>query len=139
FVRTYERLNIPRFLIGRWNLRVDMVYRGLLWVGALQVDPGWRGYLPCPLYNMSDKPVELRYQQPVFTIDFVRTTPYKKGTSKEYKMKFVPNPPIATFDEHMLHSGPYDQLARVAGMAEDVENLRRYVNNFIMFVVAIMG
>src|SRR5688500_14450208 len=31
-VRTLEHLNIPRFLIARWNLRVDRVYQGLLWV-----------------------------------------------------------------------------------------------------------
>ena len=47
-VCTRETLNLPRFLIARWNLTVEMVYRGLLWVGALQVDPGWVGYLPCP-------------------------------------------------------------------------------------------
>src|SRR6266702_3666709 len=35
-VKTFEEINLPRFLIGRWNLRVDMVYEGLLWVGALQ-------------------------------------------------------------------------------------------------------
>ena len=33
-VKTYEFLRIPRFLIARWNLRVRMVYEGLLWVGG---------------------------------------------------------------------------------------------------------
>jgi len=51
-----------------------MVYKGLVWVGSLQVDPGYRGYLFCPLYNLSDKEQELTYKEPLLTIDFVRTT-----------------------------------------------------------------
>lgn len=35
-ISTNERLNIPRFLIGRWNLRVKFVYEGLLWSEALK-------------------------------------------------------------------------------------------------------
>ena len=137
-VQTYERLNIPRFLIGRWNLRVDMVYRGLLWVGALQVDPGWRGYLPCPLYNMSDKEVELQFKEPVFTIDFVRTTRFT-GKSKPYQMKFAPNPPISKFDTHRLRSGPYDVLAKVDTMARDVADLKKHLDTFITFITAALA
>jgi deoxycytidine triphosphate deaminase len=74
-VSTYEWLNIPGYLIGRWNLKVKMVYRGLVWVGSLQVDPGYQGFLFCPLYNLSDQPQVLVYKQPLFIIDFVLTTP----------------------------------------------------------------
>ena len=48
-IQTLETLNLPKFLIARWNLRVKWAYRGLLWVGAAQVDPGYRGFLSCPL------------------------------------------------------------------------------------------
>ena len=40
-LQTRETLCIPRFLIARWNIVVKSAYRGLLWVGAAQVDPGW--------------------------------------------------------------------------------------------------
>src|SRR2546428_520812 len=36
-IQTLETLNLPRFLIARWNLRIRWVYKGLLWVGAPQV------------------------------------------------------------------------------------------------------
>lgn len=87
-IQTRERLNLPRFLIARWNLRVKWAYEGLLWVGGPQVDPGWVGHLFCPLYNLSDKEAVLRVGEPIAVVDFVKTTPFKKGESLEY-----PRPP----------------------------------------------
>jgi deoxycytidine triphosphate deaminase len=40
-IKTAETINLPRFLIARWNIRVRWAYEGLLWVGGPQVDPGW--------------------------------------------------------------------------------------------------
>lgn len=119
-VRTDEILNIPRFLIGRWNLVVDAVYKGLLWVGALQVDPGWVGYLPCPLYNLSDQPVTVEFREKLFTIDFVRTTKFSERCLR-YPGKDPPppiNPPIGFYDPIRLRSGPYEKLREVEGLAD---------------------
>jgi deoxycytidine triphosphate deaminase len=134
-VKTREHLNIPRFLIARWNLTVDRVYEGLLWVGALQVDPGWVGYLPCPLYNMSDKPVELQYGDKLFTIDFVRTTRFGPGC-KPYQRNNPPNPPsLATYDAHVLHSGPYETLRRV----DELLDFRNFTVLAITVMVAVLA
>lgn len=87
-IKTGETINLPRFLIARWNVRVRWAYEGLLWVGGPQVDPGWIGHLFCPLYNLSDKDVVLRYGDPIALMDFVTTTPFNAGKSIEY-----PRPP----------------------------------------------
>lgn len=87
-IKTTETINLPRFLIARWNVRVKWAYEGLLWVGGPQVDPGWVGHLCCPLYNLSDKEVVLRAGDPIALMDFVTTTPFRPGKSKEY-----PRPP----------------------------------------------
>ncbi len=77
-IKTYERVNLPRFLIARWNIKVSLAYKGLLWVGGPQVDPGYVGYLFCPIYNLSNNNVTLKYKDPIAVIDFVKTTPFKK-------------------------------------------------------------
>jgi deoxycytidine triphosphate deaminase len=83
-IKTGETINLPRFLIARWNVRVKWAYEGLLWVGGPQVDPGWVGHLFCPLYNLSNKEVILRYEDPIALMDFVTTTPFNHGKSVEY-------------------------------------------------------
>jgi len=73
-IQTYEIINIPLDLIGRWNIKVKQAYEGLVWVGGPQVDPGYCGYLYCPVYNMSDKKVVLEFGKDIATMDFVKTT-----------------------------------------------------------------
>jgi deoxycytidine triphosphate deaminase len=82
-IQTLETLNLPRFLIARWNLRIRWVYKGLLWVGAPQVDPGFRGFLSFPLYNLSNKPVRIPHGERIAAMDFVMTTPVSPN-SKGY-------------------------------------------------------
>jgi deoxycytidine triphosphate deaminase len=80
-IQTLETLNVPDFLIGRWNIRVGLAYKGLLWVGGAQVDPGFRGRLSCPIYNLSTEPVELACGDKLAMIDFVTTTDFIPGKS----------------------------------------------------------
>lgn len=76
-VQTLETINLPRFIVARWNMKVDLVYKGLLWVGGPQVDPGWLGHLQCPIYNLSGEPVVLTLNEPFAIMDFQRTTPFR--------------------------------------------------------------
>lgn len=111
-IQTLETLNVPDFLIGRWNIRVKLAYKGLLWVGGAQVDPGFRGRLSCPIYNLSKKPVELGYGEQLAMIDFVTTTSFRDQVSKPFqwwdKKKLV-------FQEYSvdLESGVESQLQKL--------------------------
>ena len=101
-IETYETLNIPQFLIGRWNIRVQLAYKGLLWVGGAQVDPGFRGYLCCPIYNLSTKAVELEFRQKLAMIDFVTTTPFAEAECERFDWRgrgmlvFADYPPLSS-------------------------------------------
>ncbi|SRR6266404_1192259 len=84
-IKTRETINMPSFLIARWNIRVQLAYQGLLWVGGPQVDAGYVGHLFCPIYNLSDKDVVLHYGDSIAVIDFIRTSTYHEGESKLYE------------------------------------------------------
>jgi deoxycytidine triphosphate deaminase len=87
-IKIHERLNLPRNIIARWNIKVSLAYKGLVWVGGPQVDPGWVGHLSCPIYNLSDRAVRLDLYQEIAVMDFVLTTPFDRNSSKHY-----PRPP----------------------------------------------
>ena len=88
---TTEALCLPRFVIARWNLVVKLAYKGLLWVGAAQVDPGYVGHLSCPIYNLSDKHVRLDEGDYIALVDFVITTPFPyEGCTERKKWTHQP-------------------------------------------------
>lgn len=82
-IKTGEVLRLPRYMIARWNIRVKHAYSGLLWVGGPQVDPGYVGHLFCPIYNLSDKPVNLNFGDALALMDFQKTTVYDKEKRNE--------------------------------------------------------
>ncbi len=118
-VKTLEVIRMPRFLIGRWNLRVSMVYEGLLWTGALQVDPGWHGNLFCPVYNLADREVNLLFKQTMFTMDFVRVMPTRLE-DKRFKPR---RRTIGEHDSNRLHSAVYEMRSSFAQMPKRIEDI----------------
>ena len=129
-IKTAERICLPRYLIARWNLRVRYAYEGLLWVGAAQVDPGYKGFLFCPIYNLSHKPVEIPRGEPIALIDFVRTTKYISGASKDYGGNT--RPIIEDFNPERLRSALFDKVGKK--LEEFSEATHRIENRFGVFV-----
>src|SRR5271170_2226458 len=83
YVSTHEKLDLPFYIAARFNLRVKWVYKGILLGTGPQVEPGYRGYLSCPLYNLTDRPIRINYKEDFATIDFERTTDFCKSLSAE--------------------------------------------------------
>ena len=137
-VKTYEIVNIPRFLIGRWNLRVKWVYEGLLWTGGPQVDPGWQGALYCPIYNLAERQVVIPYKDRFFTMDFARTTPvHIRESSYGFKTKphvFARPKSLQGHDVHRLRSAPFESLQQLSSLGTRVNSF----NNFTFLVLAVM-
>ena len=134
-VTTYEWLNIPSFLIARWNLKVRMVYRGLVWVGSLQVDPGYQGFLFCPIYNLSNIEQKLVYKETLFTIDFVTTKPVSnKGdetwSSEDSGEKFSTFT-FARLDRQKIRSAPevtFKRFERIINQTvSEIQNFQRVI------------
>ena len=74
FVSIAESLDLPYYIAARFNLRVDWVYKGILLGTGPQVEPGFRGQLSCPLYNLTNRPHTIILHDEFATIDFERTT-----------------------------------------------------------------
>lgn len=144
-VRTLEWINMPGFLVGRWNLKVKMVYRGLVWVGSLQVDSGYQGYLFCPLYNLSHREQELVYKEPLFTIDFVRTTRFDEAKGCELWKPSSPRPvdSAADLDPQGLTSAPMEEFKEMRKELNTsksvVERFQARIDSFQAIIFAVLG
>lgn len=75
YVSMQQVLCLPHYLVARFNLTIDLVYRGLLLGTGPQVDPGYQGALSCPLHNISSEEIEICLGQPFAKMDFVKTVP----------------------------------------------------------------
>jgi len=131
-VETLEELNLPNNIIGRWNVSISGVYKGLLWVGGPQVDPCFRGHLYCPLYNLSTSPVTLVYKEPFATMDFVRTTP---GFSVPFNQTRRKMSDYVT----MLESAPEDTLKQVKQVRRRVQVFETTMLTTIGIIIAALA
>jgi deoxycytidine triphosphate deaminase len=83
FVSMQERLVIPHYIAARFDLAIEFIYQGILLGTGPQVDPGFQGVLGCPLHNISDGDVSLRYGYPFAKIDFAKTSGLVKADTKK--------------------------------------------------------
>ena len=74
YVTAFEKIKLPFYIAARFNLKVTIIYQGVLLGTGPQVDPGFEGRLSCPLYNFSNNPITLHFKKPFAIIDFVKTT-----------------------------------------------------------------
>ena len=134
-IKTGETLNLPRFLIGRWNIRTRWAYKGLVWVGGPQVDPGYVGHLFCPIYNLSDKEVRIRKGEPIAVFDFVKTTPFNTVRANGELLRYSrPHKRlvIEDFEIDNFRSGPLETK-------DELERVERKVDLFTPFVFVILA
>jgi deoxycytidine triphosphate deaminase len=140
-VSTYEKVNIPGFLIGRWNLRVSSSYEGVLWVGGPQVDPGYNGHLYCPLYNLSKRVVELEFKKPLFFIDFVRTTRFVQGKSTLWERKRDDS--LDSYDIHRLKSAVHEDFEQfrsdISSGSKNLERLQQIVFPVLAIIISALA
>lgn len=135
-VSTYERVNIPGFLIGRWNQRVTSAYEGIVWVGGPQVDPGYSGHLYCPLYNLSNRDVELQFKKPLFMIDFVKTTRFIEDKSSLWVRPPEKTDSLARHDIHKLESAIFERLKK---MGDEIKDMRSEILRFQQVVFLVLA
>lgn len=81
YVAMQQVLLIPHYLVGRFDLAIEFIYKGLLLGTGPQIDPGFQGALSCPLHNISNDPIEIRLGQAFAKLDFAKTAPRSDNIS----------------------------------------------------------
>ena len=136
-IKTDETLNLPRFLIGRWNIRVALAYQGLVWVGGPQVDPGYVGHLFCPIYNLSDKEVRIKKGDAIAVIDFVKTTGFDTNKGEEKWERYQRPPKRVVIEDYGIddfRSGPFETKDKL----DDINQKMNVFTSLVFVILAIL-
>jgi deoxycytidine triphosphate deaminase len=136
-IKTLETINMPPFLIGRWNIQVSKAYKGLLWVGGPQVDAGYVGHLFCPIYNLSDRPVVLHYADPIAVIDFEKTTEFHDGRSIPYG--FPGRILFEDYEPDGLQSALTGAKERITTYETELKSLTTRIDTFVTITFTLLG
>ena len=141
-VKTAETINLPRFLIARWNIRVKWAYKGLLWVGGPQVDPGYVGHLFCPIYNLSNELVKLTKGEAIALMDFVKTTEACNSESNGRATKEYERPPkrvvIEDYGVEGFRSASFSQGENIKKEISEVKGRVDLFTTFVFVILAIL-
>ena len=144
-VKTHETICMPRYLIARWNIKVTLAYKGLLWVGGPQVDPGYVGHLFCPIYNLSNRDVTIKFRDEIAVIDFTKTTSFEKDKVGQSEYERYPWPPrrviIEDYGIDDLKSALYhyvkERVDKMEASVGSVENRLAWFTTLVLTIFAI--
>lgn len=84
-VLSYEKLELPLNVCGRFGIRSNLARRGINAFGGLQIDPGWRGRLNLSLLNVGPEPITITLHEPLFSVEFSRLEEPAEGYSGDYQ------------------------------------------------------
>lgn len=98
------------------------------------MDPGYQGFLFCPLYNLSNVKQVLKYKDPLFIIDFVRTTPFVKGKDKIWPMPMTERRSTFDFSRRLpqgkIESAPQELQKQVIECQDEIGNFKKEISDF---------
>jgi deoxycytidine triphosphate deaminase len=70
-IKTYERIYLPKNMIGLMQPSSRLSTRGLLYTGG-SIDPGYEGFLWVSIRNMAPRNEEIEYGQPIASVNFIK-------------------------------------------------------------------
>jgi dCTP deaminase len=69
-ILSHEKIELPLNMSGRFGIRSLLARKGMNAFGGVQLDPGFRGRLIMNLINVGPEPIQIRYKEPVFSVEF---------------------------------------------------------------------
>ena len=57
-------------IVGRFDLKIKAIYKGLISQQATQVEPCYKGKLYCFIHNLTAKEIRLQREEAIATIEF---------------------------------------------------------------------
>ena len=135
-----ENAALPRFITGRFDVKVSLFLGGIILSNGPQVDPGYRGMLFCMLFNGSSRPRLLARGAHFATIEFTTTTEPTTPYRQQYQLQ-------ARLEQIMTEDalgGPGGTIletidGRFSGLHRQIQDVRNSYWSVVAVIVAIVA
>ncbi len=122
---------MPRDIIAKFGLTVNLFCQGIILSNGPQIDPGFRGTLFCLLFNTSNRPVHLKRGKHYATIEFNKLIEPAQPYSGQYQdaekiIEYIPANAL---------QGAINELKKEI---EKLKNESRLMQNIYLGVVGLM-
>lgn len=121
-VLTEEKLSLPNNICGRFGLKSFWARKGLMAFGGIQVDPGFKGRLAISLFNVGPENIEIKYGEPLFTIEF---TKLEQPTSMPYKGDYQNQEDFPAEQYDFIISAHTVSLAEIPDLRNQVKEINK--------------
>lgn len=77
FVTLEPTLQVPDYLVFRFNLKIPHIYKGLLLGTGPIIDPGFQGRLSIPLHNLTSNEYIFHQGDEIISLEITKMSPYR--------------------------------------------------------------
>lgn len=126
YIESEETLNIPQYMVARYDLRMEFQRKGLMLQAGLHMDPGYSGKVFSLLFNLSNEPVTLGYQKPFASMEFSYLAKREEADEESRKTDQVYKQPLYTL-ETIKRSG-------MGQLLSDTENTKKQTETTLKII-----
>ncbi|MHB8118229.1 MAG: dCTP deaminase domain-containing protein [Methanothrix sp.] len=137
-VTSKEIADMPRDVIGRFDLSVSLFCQGIILSNGPQVDPGFKGRLFCLLFNTSNALISLKRGQHYATIEFNKMV----EPSESYQGKYQDKDKIVYYLPSNSMRGAINELKKeienVRNESKNLQNTFLAITSLILAIIALL-
>ena len=145
-VMTYEYLRIPQKVVGTFQLDLNFILKGLMLANGAQIKPGYEGKLACVLFNLTNKPILLKYKEDFAKISFLELKNHTvyggihqgKANLHEFIREWMPTSGLADINEK-LEKYHNELETHKKDIDDKIRNAMIIILTIISIVLAIYG
>jgi deoxycytidine triphosphate deaminase len=116
YLEIAQKFRVPEYMVLRFNLQVQNVYKGLLLGTGPIVDPGFVGNLFIPLHNLTSNEYKIKSNASLISIEFT-----KLSVNKEWVLSNTTNP------MKMINALDFTIVPYVSGIIKSNRLLDEYI------------
>lgn len=124
FVLTREQLHLPHDIMATLTPKRTLAHNGIIVLGGLGVDPGYKGVLWLGLYNISTTNYPLAKDQKLIAATF-----FKLGDQELDFVEDVVSEPVTDFPDTLISMISRYKPIEIKGLQDELEEARRDINS----------